>query len=263
MQGPSQHITTAKARERGLPGSDVYIYSHLLYHDTLNRAHGVLRLNLEAMKAFTDTVLVSQRHAIATEQAAMTQWMEQGGLTSTLPFPPGRALSSAIHYVNYEHLKIASAFELHLKARLLAREVSLHEIDPKVRGCKALAKEQRARPIQTHELLSISEYHFNGQHNYLPGLKDKSLTFSLLIENASYRKALRLTEEQLGIIEDYRALRNQIHFPGDIVECPRISAFPSPIIDFITEFINVELVAWCNDLIDTHNSSFPRFARVV
>ena len=156
------HITTDEAKRQQLPGFDVYRYSHLLYHDDLNRDFGVVRLNVEAIKAFSDTVTVVQRHALAAEQAAVKQWLAQGGFAANLPYPWGTASVASMEYVNYEHLKIASGFELHLKARLLARNYVLHEIDPKIPAYKSLTSEQADRPIAKRELFAIQPYHFDG-----------------------------------------------------------------------------------------------------
>lgn len=254
------HITTEEAKKQALPGCDVYRYSHLLYHDDLNRDFGVVRLNIEAIKAFSDSVTLSRRHALAVEQAAVKQWLSQGGFAGGLPFPWGEASRASMEYVNYEYLKIASAFELHLKARLLARNYILHEIDIKTVAYEALAAEQRDRPILKQELLSIQQYHFDGRRNYLPGLKDASLKFSWLTDKSTYRAVLGLTGQQLDIIRDYRLLRNQVHFPGDILESPNIQAFPQPIIEFLTAFINSELVGWSNDLISKYKMNYKPLA---
>lgn len=136
------HITTEEAKRQGLPGFDVYRYTHLLYHDDLNRDFGVVRLDIEAVKAFSDTVTLARRHALAAEQAAVKQWLNQGGFDANLTYPWGEASLASMEHVNYENLKIASGFELHLKARLLAGDYVLHELDPKVDGYKALAAEQ-------------------------------------------------------------------------------------------------------------------------
>lgn len=248
-----EHITTEEAKKQSLPGSDVYRYTHLLYHDDLNRDFGAVRLNVEAIKAFSDTVIIVQRHAIAAEQAAVKQWLAEGGFKSNLPCPLGEA---SLEFVNYEHLKIASAFELHLKARLLARNYVLHEIDAKAPGCKYLAADQYHRPVQRHELIAINPFHFDGKQNYLPGLKESSLKFSLLTDKHDYKAALGLTDQQLGIIRDYRLLRNQVHFPGDILEASNIQAFPRPIIEFLTEFINTEIIGWSNDLIAKYSMNY-------
>jgi hypothetical protein len=60
---------------------------------------------------------------------------------------------------------------LHLKAKLLARNYVLHEIDAKIPAYKSLAAEQRDRPIERRELFAIQPYHFDGKQNYLPGSK--------------------------------------------------------------------------------------------
>ena len=250
------HITTVEAKRQALPGWDVYRYSHLLYHDGLSRDFGVVRLNVEAMKAFADTVALTQRHALAEEQASVKRWFNQGGFESGLPFPLGHASRASMEYVNYEHLKIASAFELHLKARLLARDYVLHEIDSKTADYKTLAAEQMERPILKQELLSIQPYHFDGTQNYLPGLKDASLKFSWLTDKPAYRAVLELSDQQLDIILDYRLLRNQVHFPGDILETPNIRAYPQPIINFLTSFINSEIVEVSNQLIGKYKMNF-------
>lgn len=251
------HITTAEAKKQALPGFDVYRYSHLLYHDDLNRDFGVVRLNVEAMKAFSDTVTITQRKSIAEDQAAIDRWHAQGGFQANLPFPWwGDATRAKMEYVNYEHFKIASAFELHLKARLLARDFVLHEIDARISGYKSLATEQASRPIGKFEVMAIQPYYFDGKQNYLPGLKDTSLKFSLLTDKPSYRSALGLTDVELDIIRDYRVLRNQIHFPGDPVEMPNLQAFPKPIVEFLIDFINREIVAWSNTLITQYKMNY-------
>lgn len=254
------HLTTEEARERQLPGFDVYRYTHLLYHDDLNRDFGVVRLNVEAVKAFSDTVAIVQRHAIAAEQLAIKIWLAKGGFECGLPYPSGTASLASMEYSNYEHLKIASAFEIHLKARLLSRSYVLHEINGSLAEYKLLAAEQRDRPIERCELLAIQSYHFDGAQNYIPGLKESSLKFSLLTDRLNYRAALSLPEEQIEIIRDYRLLRNQIHFPGDVLDAPHIKAFPGPIINFLTEFINLEIVAASNQLIAKYKMNFAPLA---
>ena len=253
------HITTEEAKKQALPGSDVYRNSHLLYHDDLHRDVGVVRLNIEAIKAFSDTVILTQRHALAAERAAARQWRSQGGFEAGLPFPLGEASHAMLEYVNYEYLKIGSAFELHLKARLLARNYVLHEIE-KTAGYKDLAAEQKKRPILKQELFSIQRYHFDGRRNYLPGLRKESLKFSWLTDKPAYRAVLRLTAQQLGIIRDYRLLRNQVHFPGDVFNSPNIQAIAQPISEFLMAFINSELVVWSNELISRHKMSFKPLA---
>ena len=256
------HIPTEEAKKQALPGFDVYRYSHLLYNDDLNRDFGVVRLNIEALKAFSDSITVGQRHELLADREAGKQWIARGGFQSGLPDPWGSTSWKSLDYINYEHLKIASAFELHLKSRLLARNYVLHEINGRLPGYESLEKQQRSRPIEKHELFAIQPYHFDGKQNYLPGLRDGSLGFSLLTQKPAYRAALGLTDQQIDIIEDYRLLRNQIHFPGDILEAPNIRAFARPIIEFLAAFINAELIDWPNGLIMQHKMNFPPIARL-
>jgi hypothetical protein len=245
----TNHIPTEQARQQGLPGSDVFRFSHLLYHDPLNRDAGVVYLNVEAHKAFSDTVLISHRHALAAEQKAVKEWLAAGGSASRTPLPWGAMTFRYMDYVNYENLKIAAGFELHLKARLLSKDFVVHEIDGRSLDYKTLAKEQETRPISKSELFIIRSYYFDGQQNYLPGLKDTSLKYSKLTDEPEYRKMLDLSDDHLDMIKDYRDLRNQIHLPGDIVESPKIQGYRGSIVDFIVGFVNAEIVEYTNGLI--------------
>jgi hypothetical protein len=247
-----KHISTEEAKEQGLPGSDVFRFSHLLYHDPVNRDAGVVHLNVEALKSFSDTVLVTRRLELAAERKAAKDWVAQGGFASKAPLPLGAATMSHLGYVNYENFRLACGFELHLKARLLSNDFVVHEIDGGNPAYRSLARGQKTRPISSAELLAVDSYRFDGKQNYLPGLKDTSLKFSTLTDEPEYRKSLKLPDEHLDIIRDYRLLRNQIHLPGDFIESPSIRAYSGPIVDFVTNFINVEIVAFSNKLIEKH-----------
>ena len=256
------HILTEDAKKQALPGSDSFRYSHLLYKDDLHRDFGAVRLNIEALKAFSDSITVGQRHELSADREAERLWLARGGLESGLPDPWGSASWKSLEYINYEHLKIASAFELHLKSRLLGRNYVLHEIDARLPQYKSLEKQQRTRPIEKCELFAIRPYHFDGKQNYLPGLREGSLRFSLLTQKPAYRAALGLTDQEIDIIEDYRLLRNQIHFPGDVFETPNIRALGRPIIEFLSAFIDAELINWSNTLIVQHKMNYRPIARL-
>ena len=257
-----RHILTTEAKRQLLPGSDVYRYSHLLYKDELNRDFGAVRLNIEALKAFSDSITVGHRHELLADREATDRWIAKGDFESGLPDPWGATSWKSLEYINYEHLKIASAFELHLKSRLLSRDYVLHEIDGRVIEYQTLSKQQRTRPIAKRELLAIQPYYFDGKQNYLPGLKDSSLGFSVLTQKPAYVAAIGLSPQQISIIEDYRVLRNQIHFPGDIVEAPSIQQFGQPIIEFLGPFINIEIIDWSNGLSERHKFNYRPIARL-
>jgi hypothetical protein len=258
----TRQLSTKEAKAQALPGSDVFRYSHLLYHDSLNRDHGVVRLNIEALRAFGDTLLIARRTELCQEQRAASDWLAKGGLQSGLAYPWGALSIARMECINYEHLKIACGFELHLKARLLAQGFVIHEIDAKAPGLQDLAKSQWQRPISRAELFEATEYMFDGQANYLPALKQGSVRFSWLTEKPAYIAALGLPTSFVEVIDEFRQLRNQIHLPGDVMETPKISALQEPISSIITEFLNAEVICWSNSLIDAYQMHWPKLEQL-
>jgi hypothetical protein len=249
-------MRTEEAQARQLPGSDVFRATHLLYHDALNRDAGVVRLNVEALKAFSDTLTLSRRQELTEERKATKNWLNAGGLASGVSFPWGQITPRWMEYLNYEHLKIASGFELHFKARLLGMDFVVYEVDRDDPLYRGLAAEQKRRPVQKGEVFAVSGYFFDGNWNYLPGLKDGSIKFSLITRNPNYRAVLGLPDATIDAIDDFRVLRNQIHFPGDIADAPHLAALSQPADAFITGFINSEIVPWSNALIARHGLNF-------
>ena len=255
-------MTSKEAKLQLLPGHDVYKSTHSLYLNAHQRDHAVVRLNFESLKAFCDTVTVGQRHQLALERSADKVWLDAGGWNAGLELPPAHSTWAMLEYLNFEYLKIASAFEIHLKARLLSTDHVLQMIDRISPNHKVLAEEQRERPILKAELLSLSEFHFDGAKNYLPGLKGESIKFSWLTDLPKYRAALNLTNQQIDIIQDYRRLRNEIHFPGDALESPNIKAYGGPISNFLVDFINTEIIEWSNRLSAERAFTFKRLAQL-
>lgn len=251
-------MSAKEAQAQGLSGSDVFKNTHLLYYNSFHRDHGVVRLNIEALRAFGDTILIARRKELDQERRAASDWLANRGFERGLSFPKHPFLIEYMHHINYEHLKIACGFELHLKARLLARDFVVHEIDAKTPGLQELAKSQKQRPISRAELFKATDYLFDGKANYLPGLKQGSIFFSWLTEKPTYVEAMGLPMELIEVIDEFRQLRNQIHLPGDVLETPKISAIQEPIFNIITEFLNTEVIGWSNLLIDTHKMHYPK-----
>ena len=83
------YISTENAKKQELPGSDSFRYSHLLYLSDLHRDFGAVRLNIEALKAFSDSITVGQRHELSADSEAEMLWLAQGGIESGLPDPWG------------------------------------------------------------------------------------------------------------------------------------------------------------------------------
>ena len=249
-------ISTADAKVQGLPGSDVYRPSHILYLDGHHRDWGAVRLNVEALKAFSDTIEISERVALAAHRTEIREWIAKGALAAGLPMPWSAPWHDTMEYVNYEHLKMASGFELHFKARLLARGFIVHCLDRKLPAYKSLAREQEKRPVTAEEVRAVQEFHFDGSANYLPGLTTSSLKFSWLTDKPRYRSALGLSDIDLDIVKDFRELRNQIHLPGDLPVTPALSSLKAPIVSFLLPFINTEIVAWSNQVISARGFTF-------
>ena len=258
----SNPMTSKEAKLLLLPGHNTCKSTHAVYLDAHERDHAVLRLNFESLKAFCDTVTVGQRHQLALERAADKIWFDGGGWNAGLELPPAHYTFAMLEYLNFECSKIASAFEIHLKARLLWNDHVLQMIDRISSSHKVLAEEQRERPILKAELLTLSEFHFDGTKNYLPNLKGESIKFSWLTDLPKYRAALGLTDQQLNLVQDYRRLRNEIHFPGDILEAPNISAYAGPISNFLVDFINAEIIEWCNQLSAARAFTSRRLAKL-
>ena len=249
-----------EARSKQLPGSEVFRRSHLYYFSDFNRDWGVVALNREAYKAFSDTILVRHRAELEAGRKAMEEWLKQGGFSSSLPFPWSAAGQSQLEYMNLEYLKLGCGFELHLKARLLSRDYLVHNVEKNDRY-RTLANEQKQRPVKKVELLTIDGFRFNGRENYLPGLKPRSIDFWLLTDKEEYIKALDLPRETIAVIKHYRKLRNQIHLPGDDAETPELPEFRNrPILEFLLSFVNMEVVSWSNQIIANRGFTFPRLA---
>ena len=231
------HISSAEAVAHGLPGHDCYRASHVIYTDDINRDAGVLRLCHEAFYAFTDSIMIAERHAMLQEEMGTNRWLAEGGLEARwLPDTP--VTWKWIKSLNLEHLKIASGFEITLKSIILEKNYIIQKIDEKIDIYKPLALKQKSEPVHPAELFEIGGYRYDGTMNYLPGLTNKSLGFDQILNKSKYRLALGLSHGDLDLIDEFRNLRNEIHFPQDPISTPIRAAHPVPVSDFLLCFIN-------------------------
>ena len=233
-------ITEEEARKQNLPGSDVSLRTHLAYKTELNRDALIVYLNREAYKLFTDTIFISQYPLLQKETEMVKSRIRI--------FPP--TIFRRIEYIDLENFEIAAAFELHLKACLLANDVVIHYIsrEPQFRHLRCKQKEE---PVYSHELLAIEGFYYNGQLIILRGLTTNSLDFKLILDTPPYRLQLGKPQDFLDIVEDYRKLRNQIHLPGDPIEATHINKYEGDsLMRVLVKFINEEIVEYNNKLID-------------
>ena len=231
------HISTAEAKARGLPGHDTFRFSHLMYHDPVNRDYAVWYLCREALKAFNDTLMISQRGARLAEDLATEAWLARGGLTSGT-YVDAPATYRWLEFINLEYLKISTGFELIAKSILIEKDYIVHEIDGKSEKYKPVARKQKTSPVSVSEVIEIDSYRFNGRINYLPGVTEASLRFGLILSEATYQSVINIPDADLKLINEFRTLRNQIHLPGDAIECPIMNAHSKSPIEFIVEFLN-------------------------
>ena len=224
--------------------------THMLYFDGLHRDHGAIALSRQALLVFCDTIIFGNRNEVRAENEAVRGWQSAGNTLATSPLPPTPWAFARLERYVYENMKIASGFELHLKARLIEAGFVVHVI-LNSDAWKSLHKEQRLRPILVNEMTSLCPYISNQTERHLPGITKQSLNFSWIVTKPAYISALGLPAQTVEIIDEYRQLRNQIHLPGDGQESPKIQAHGRPL-DFLLEFANTHIVDWANSLLGRH-----------
>lgn len=247
--GVKSKLSIGRSR-RSQVSIDGSMNTHMLYFDGLHRDHGAITLSRQALTAFCDTIIFGRRNELRGEDQAIRDWEAVGNTLATSPLPPSPWAFARLERYVYENMKIASGFELHLKARLIEAGFVVHVIrdsDP----WKSLQREQRLRPILVNEMTSLCPYISTQTERYLPGVTKQSLSFSWIVTKPAYIAALGLPAQTVEIIDEYRELRYQIHLPGDLQESPKIQAHGRPL-DFLFEFANTHIVDWANSLLRRH-----------
>lgn len=243
-------ISTTQAKNLKLSGCDTYKFSHLIYLNEIHRDYGCLTLCIEALNAFSDTITITEHKRWKNEMHALINLKEQSQpIRQEIIFK-----KSSFKY--FEFFKIATGFELYLKSILLFNNYIIHEIDDTTEDIKALASLQKKEPISKVDFFKFNEYLFNGKENYLPNLRSSSLQFSTTLKT-KYSKTYNLTNKQLSIINEYRQLRNSIHFPGDLTPKPNIDSLGLDIGEYLIGFINSNIITFSNNLISKHWPQYP------
>lgn len=240
-------ITQKEAYSRGLPGSDVFVYRHLIYKDELHRDFGTAYLNVEAYRSFLDTIWISKYPQIVEE---IDTAIKNNFLTHT------PLLWEKIQLQNLENFKIAAGFELAFKAILLRKNCIINLIK-KITNFEDLSKQQWIRPILREEYFAIDDYRYDSQkcENKLIGLQEGSIKFSTILDknNYNYIILLDLPEDIMSIANDYRNLRNEIHFPGIGGGLELNFTKDNTLIYKIKDFINKYIVEVNNTIVSQHN----------
>lgn len=244
------HISSVEAKTKALPGHDTFRASHSIYHDEISRDGGIFALCVEAFKAFNDSIMVSERQILAYERLQDEIFIGEGRSILDSPLPANPMTWKWIRLMNLEHLKIASGFEIIIKSMLVEKGILIQEIKSD-RAYKILAIKQRKSPVYAKEIRKIKDFRFDGSVNYLPGLTRKSIGFQTVLKEPNYRSVLDISDMDLELIDEFRNLRNEIHFPTDAISAPVRAAYPIPISDFLVNFINEWIVDRGNLISDT------------
>ena len=213
----------------------------MIYYDDVNRDGGVFALCLEAFNAFNDSIMVSERHALAHEERQDKIFLAQGKSLLSSPLPEIPVTWKWLRNLNLDHLKIASGFEIIIKSILVEKGFLIQKIINDGRYCN-LANKQKDYPVYAQELLKIDDFRFDGLINYLPGITTQSLGFQTILNKPDYRAVLEFSDLDIKLIDEFRTLRNEIHFPMDAISTPVRASYPMPISDFLLSFMNKWIV---------------------
>ena len=255
-------ISEAEARQKNLPGCDVFKLTHLAYKDNLNRDAFVVSLYHEAYKIFLASVLIGQFQTLKEESRKVKEALENGTF-DIRTYQISQTQWQRREYINLENFYIATGFELFCKSKLLEKDFLVNVLEDK-NEFKELRKEQKKRPIHKSELFNISGYFYDAilQKNILKGITEKSLDFGVISTEVKYYETFSLSSEMLGIIKDYRSLRNQIHLPGEFGETPNLTRLGDNAVTFIIDFINSEIVDKANALTDKWELNYLKLAKI-
>ena len=71
-----------------------------------------------------------------------------------------------------------------------------------------------------------------------------------------------MSSDILGIAEDYRNLRNQMHFPGDHGDSPFLNQVGENLMPLLIDFINTNIVDNTNQLIQKWTLNYRHLKRL-
>ncbi len=255
-------LTEFEARQRQLSGCDVFKRTQLAYKDNLNRDHFVVSLNREALKIFNLSVTLGQYRQLKVQSEQTKKELSDGTFdirTYQISIEQWRLME----YMNLEFFYIATGLELHFKSWLLQNNYIVNIID-KNEPFKTLKNEQYKRPITKVEFFSFGSFKYDTikQINILQGITEQSLSFNTICNEPDYVNALTVSNDIIGIVEDYRNLRNQIHLPGDICETPNITRIGENVTKKLIDFINERVVDNSNSLIQHYEFNFEHLNKL-
>lgn len=249
-----------------LPGSDNFIESQLAYKGSLNRDGFVITLLDEAYKAFMLTSLIGEYESLLKEQEINTQQIiDQYPSMPALTIVPPPLRMLRYDDINLENLLVSTGFEISIRARLLHADYLVQKIDNEV--FQKLHELQLSEPIHKDVFLAEAKsgYYYDEKlrRNYLLGLREETVSYSKLLNKSDYKNVINLSDDVIEVADEYRKLRNQIHFPGDSMNSDILNKYKGDsLIKFIVEYINSEIVNLANSLIKKNGSNRAFLKRI-
>ncbi len=112
----------------------------------------------------------------------------------------------------YDIIKLTTAYENFMKAKLLINNYLVHTISTDKRF-KDLKKKQYDQPISVPELTSIEKFYSDrSRMMYVSnGIINKTLTLSSMLKKG-YQEVIKMPDEIVEYIAEYNAYRNHLHF---------------------------------------------------
>lgn len=254
-------MNDTEARQLNLPGSDTYRRIQLAYKNERDRDHLAISLNIEALKIFNLSIKISQHQSLIRESERVQTLLESGTFFEEYQRPS--LVSHLMEFMNLEYFYIATGFELHFKSWLLQNNFIINIIaDNEL--FKGMKNKQKRQPITKNEFFEVGNFQYDPQRgiNILQGITDQSLSFNTISKKPDYINALNISTDLLGIVEDYRNLRNQIHLPGELAETPTLRRLGQQSTEIIIDFIKERIVNNSNEMIQMNSFRFQALQKI-
>ncbi len=250
-------ISTEEAKRLNVSGWDVYLSDHIAYVSPVNQDWVASQICSQGLLLARDTAILTMRHPRESEARQWREYLDNGSMLGRDPHPTSTAGLFQLRHWRLDCFKLASAFELALKARLLRAGYVLHLIAP---SQQALATKQKREPILISEFRSLSLPQHDGSRNFFPHLTDRTLSFETMLKKDPYIRALSMLKDDKTFFDELRRLRNLIHLPlaGEHVVTPFLSSLGESFLPFLLRCLDVYLITPHNEtcLSGSHEQKF-------
>ena len=115
-----------------------------------------------------------------------------------------------------DSIKISICFENYLKAQLLLQGFLIHLVQPIPGDLRQLQRRQQTSPVAIAEVTRSRRYIYDStlRMNTLPGISEKTLNYSTLLDRQGYLNTTGLPSNILPMLRRFNNTRNTLHFLG-------------------------------------------------